>query len=474
MKARWVVGLVLAVFVVSLAPPATAADGDKIVRTKALNGLPIISGVCRLLGCTVLGSLDAPPDQPNQPSSLFLVRGLVDNTLTFVLSLLGLAAVEPDLPVAIAESDTSWGSNQATAAVLDQATAAVLDELWDRKPMTYYGSTAWEAYLKQPAAGIVRLRDAHCNLQSTGAGVVAVIDTGVDVNHPTLKPFLVPGHDFTRNTSGGDESNDVQQATAAVLDGTTWVNKGTAAGVDQATAAVLDDPDHAAFGHGTMVAGVVHLVAPAARIMPVKAFRASGQGSTSDILRAIYFSVNKGAKVLNMSFSRPTPSLEMKIALDYAALRGVIAVASAGNEGTAQLRYPAAYDNVIGVASTSNSDVRSWFSNYGSRLVTLAGPGEGVITTYPWGTFAAAWGTSFSTPIVSGAAALLVGIQASASPNQVVSAVSHAKRLTSELGFGRIDVYQAVAAGRAMWPYGASSAIPPSCGAGDVDWSAAP
>ena len=471
MKSRWIVGLILAAFVFSTSPAAMAAEGDKIVRTKSVTGLPVVKAACAILDCEVVGALDVLPGS-TQPSSLFLVRGLLNNTVNFLLSLLGLAQIEEDLPVTVAEN--GWGSDQATTAVLDQQTTAVLDQLWDRTSMSYYGSTAWQSYLRQPAAQIIRLRDTHCDLRSTGGGIVAVIDTGVDVDHPTLKPFLVQGVDFTGGTGNGDEKNGVTQATTAVLDGTNWVNGSTAAGLDQATTAVLDDPKHAAFGHGTMVAGVIHLVAPSAKIMPVKAFKSDGTAFTSDILRAIYYSVNKGAKVLNMSFSRPTPSLEMKLALDYAALRGVVTVASAGNEGTSQLRYPAAYDNVIGVAATTNDDVRSSYSNYGSQLVTAAAPGDGVITTYPWGTFAATWGTSFSTPMVSGAAALLVGIQGNASPAQVTAAVKKAKPLTSDLGAGRLQLYQTVAYGRSLWPSGASSAVPATCGAGDVDWTEAP
>jgi len=471
MKSRWVACLVLAALVLSTSPPAMAAEGDKIVRTKSATGLPVVTAACAILDCEVIGALDVLPGS-TQPSSLFLVRGLLNNTVNFLLSLLGLAQIEEDLPVTVAEN--GWGSDQATTAVLDQQTTAVLDQLWDRTPMSYYGSTAWQSYLRQPAAQIIRLRDTHCDLRSTGGGIVAVIDTGVDLDHPTLKPFLVQGVDFTGGTGNGDEKNGVTQATTAVLDGTNWVNGSTAAGLDQATTAVLDDPKHAAFGHGTMVAGVIHLVAPSAKIMPVKAFKSDGTAFTSDILRAIYYSVNKGAKVLNMSFSRPTPSLEMKLALDYAALRGVVTVASAGNEGTSQLRYPAAYDNVIGVAATTNDDVRSSYSNYGSQLVTAAAPGDGVITTYPWGTFAATWGTSFSTPMVSGAAALLVGIQGNASPTQVTAAVKKAKPLTSDLGAGRLQLYQTVAYGRSLWPSGASSAVPATCGAGDVDWTEAP
>jgi subtilisin family serine protease len=220
-----------------------------------------------------------------------------------------------------------------------------------------------------------------------------------------------------------------------------------------------------------MVAGVVHLVAPTARIMPLRAFGPDGKGRTSDLLRAVYYATNKGAKVINMSFSRATWSRELKLALDYASVRGVILVGSAGNDGMATLAYPAAYDNVIGVASTTNDDLRSEFSNYGSRLVKLAAPGQGIITPFPGGGFAAATGTSFSTPIVSGAAALLVGLKGNASASQVGYALSHAKRLVPELGYGRADLYQAVLAGRAMWSSGASSAVPRSCASHGQDWS---
>ena len=94
--------------------------------------------------------------------------------------------------------------------------------------------------------------------------------------------------------------------------------------LDQATAAVLDDSTLADFGHGTMVAGVVHLVAPTAHIMPLKAFASDGTGYTSDIIRAIVYAGRSGANVLNMSFSRRTPSAELKRAIDNAAGLGVI------------------------------------------------------------------------------------------------------------------------------------------------------
>jgi len=284
---------------------------------------------------------------------------------------------------------------------------------------------------------------------------------------------LTDGWDFTRDVAGGDEMADVGQASAAPPDGVYQVNQASVAVLDQASVAVLDDPDHAAFGHGTMVAGIVHLVAPTARIMPLKAFHADGQGYTSDIIRAIYYATWKGAKVLNMSFSSPTSSPEVKRALYYATSQGLVSVASVGNDGSASLVYPAALDKVMGVASTSNDDVRSTFSNYGAA-VWVAAPGEGIITTYPWSSYAAGWGTSFSTPFVSGAAALLVGMEGTADYAQVSQAVSLAHPLTSDLGHGRLDLYQAILVGRNLWPGAPPSPVPDTCSSLGIDWSAAP
>src|SRR5437899_12513546 len=146
-----------------------------------------------------------------------------------------------------------------------------------------------------------------------------------------------------------------------------------------------------------------------------------------------------------MSFSTEQRSAELKRAINYAARRGVICVSSAGNNGARLRVYPAAFGNVLGVGSTSNLDARSTFSNFGGDDVKLAAPGEGIITTYPGGHYAAAWGTSFSTAFVSGGAALL--LQMNTRTNQDVAADAlgeHVKELTGVLGDGRIDLYRAL------------------------------
>jgi subtilisin family serine protease len=282
-----------------------------------------------------------------------------------------------------------------------------------------------------------------------GAGVtVAVIDTGVDPTHPVLKLVLVPGYDFTRNQSGGSERTDVSgTAPNSSSAQATSVNQRTVAVLDQRTVAVLDNQKYAAFGHGTMTAGLVHLVAPQAKIMPLKAFHADGTGYDSDILRAIYYAVKNGARVMNMSFSYSSSSPELATAIRYANSKGVISVASAGNDGLKTVTYPGGLPGVVDVASTSNDDIQSTFTNYGAPPVWLAAPGEGVVTTYPWSTYAAGWGTSFSTPLVAGTAALMMGSHGNCPAPLVRAGLARADWISDpDLGFGRLDTLNAVQA----------------------------
>jgi subtilisin family serine protease len=255
----------------------------------------------------------------------------------------------------------------------------------------------------------------------------------------------VNGYDFTRNINGGSEMKDVQTSPDMSQAQSATVNQRTVAVLDQRTVAVLDGSQYQAFGHGTMTAGIVHLVAPQAKIMPLKAFSANGTGYDSNILRAIYYAVNHGANVMNMSFDYTTYSPELARAINYANSKGVISVASAGNDGKYTVVYPGGLPGVIDVASTSNTDVQSSFTNYGTPPVFMAAPGEGIVTTYPWGTYAAGWGTSFSTPFVAGTAALMMGSNSNCPSWKVPVGLSDADYIGNiNLGYGRLDTYQAV------------------------------
>ena len=325
-----------------------------------------------------------------------------------------------------------------------------------------YGATTWVGYVQQPATYATNLATVVQG-KATGSGIVAVIDTGIDPQNPVLSTVLVPGYDFTRNVAGySSDLGDIDQSTAAILEQSTasilesnqviQLNQSTAAILEQSTAAILEGnplPSH--FGHGTMVAGLVHLAAPTAQIMSLKVFNADGTGDVSNIIRAIYYATDHGAKVINLSFELPQISDVLLKAVNYATRKGVICVASAGNDSQPALVYPAAFGNVIGVASVDQQNQISSFSNYGSDIVSLAAPGEGLVTTYPGNHYAAVRGTSFSSALVAGAAAdLLSGIdqhlQHLMRAGDVQRALSHASACGTDgsLGAGCLDLLQAM------------------------------
>jgi subtilisin family serine protease len=194
-----------------------------------------------------------------------------------------------------------------------------------------------------------------------------------------------------------------------------------------------------------MVASLIHLVAPGAKIMPLRAFGANGSASVSQIVAAVHYAVEHNVDVINMSFSISSDSPGLKDAMDFAFNNGLVLVAAAGNSGEAATVYPAAYPTVMGVGATDNSLQRAWFSNYGSPLVSLAAPGQDIIAMYPKNHYALVSGTSFSAPLVAGGAALLVDLNKKINEAGANDALSHAQTLPAglELGAGELDLYQA-------------------------------
>lgn len=429
MKMRWLWAPLL---FCSLLGTSASAQNRLIVRTTlGFQGLQRVCSVGLFTPtCTVVRGLGDPQQQ------LFLVTTPLDLTtfLNLLGNVVGIADAEADQVVSLI-----GGLNQLTASP---------GGLSDTAPNHYGSTNVWNGYAVQPAAQIVRVSEAQSTFHVSGSGIVADIDTGVDPNHPALKTVLLPGYDFTRNQPGGSEMNDFTgPAPSGSTSNIAQVNQSTAAVLDQSTAAVLDgNPQYAAFGHGTMVLGIVHLVSPKAKLMPLKAFGSDGSGFLSDILRAVYFGVQNGANVINMSFDFKTSSAEFNQALHYANQNNVICAASAGNDGMQEIVYPAALQSdVMGVASTSDADTRSTFSNYGNEIVWVAAPGEAVVSTYPFGTYAASSGTSFSAPFVSGAASLLFSMGKGISQAQAAAAIAHAVPVRDDgMGNGRLDLVLAL------------------------------
>lgn len=267
----------------------------------------------------------------------------------------------------------------------------------------------------------------NCNL---GAGViVAVIDTGVDLDHPDLQQNLVAGKTFV---SGTTSPNDDQ-------------------------------------GHGTHVAGIVAGVgnnggiigvAPEARIMPVKVLNSSGNGSIFDVADGISWAVDHGARIINLSLGSSQNSSTLTSAVNYAYTKGAFIVAAAGNCGDGsyllngctfqdQPQYPAALSNVMAVASVNAADSQSSFSNEGS-YVEIAAPGSDIVSAYAGGGYESISGTSQATPHVAGLAAMIWS-QSPAFSNEQVRARIQATAYdlgTSgrdpKYGYGLIDVEAAL------------------------------
>src|SRR5882724_4469978 len=284
MKRRlWLPGLLIALL---WAAPARA-DSSFIVRsTLSLQALqtacnpPLLPSLC-----TVVGGLGDPLGQ------VFLITSPLD--LNGLLNLVGN-------PLGVVDAELNQLLNLVGG--LNLVPTPISSTLMQNRNSVPYpaGSTttAWDSYVNQPAASIVGVQNAQKDFNVTGSGIVADIDTGVDPTHPALQGVLLPGYDFTRNQAGGSELNDVSQAdfptnppppcSSANCPTPAQVNQSTAAVLDQSTAAVLDGNKYAAFGHGTMVMGIIHLVAPTAQLLPLKAFHSDGTAALSDILRAIY------------------------------------------------------------------------------------------------------------------------------------------------------------------------------------------
>ena len=365
----------------------------------------------------------------------------------FVLCLLSAGitkATESEIEVDVTETRSNSVANAQTDVLGDAAS--------NTATVSYFGNTVRASYISQPASTLVRVSEAQ-QMFGSGKGVVAVIDTGVDSSHTALSGVLVPGYDFTRNSTVVSELLDLDpltrsaltQSTVAFLDNyPAKLNQSTVAFLDRSTLDLLGGQLPAEFGHGTMVAGLIHLVAPSAKIMPLKAFDADGTSKLSDIVKAVYYAVDHGATVINMSFSLNSDAPELAAAVQYAISRKVVCVASGGNMGKPFKVYPAGDPYVIGVGATTSLDLRSAFSNYDVSSVRTAAPGEALITTYPGNHYAGAWGTSFSGALVSGAVALMRQSRPSASSSAIKEALDHGHPIEQEMGDARLDLVRSL------------------------------
>ena len=186
MKRRTTILLALIFLMLASSKPA-AAQNRYIVQTTG--GLSSVLNLCNLLGCQVQGALDGNVGQ----TFLVTSTNILSSTLTLVETLLGIVSIEADHLLPLPQPNLP----------------SIPYGLYDNSLVNYYGTVVWHGYAAQPAAQIIRLEDAQNGFGIAGTGIVAVIDSGVDPNHPVLRPVLLQGYDFTRNQPGASEWLDV-------------------------------------------------------------------------------------------------------------------------------------------------------------------------------------------------------------------------------------------------------------------------
>ncbi len=249
--------------------------------------------------------------------------------------------------------------------------------------------------------------------------IIAIVDSGVDYNHPDIAPnYCVGGYDFINNDADPVDDNGHGTHVAGIAAGVT--------------------------NNGLGIAGISQSC-----IMAEKVLGSTGSGSYSAVANGITHAANNGARVISMSLGGRSSSDTLKAAVNYAWNKGVLIVAAAGNDNSGKISYPAAYSNVIAVSALDNGDRFAYYSNHGSKI-ELAAPGTNIYSTLKDGGYGYMDGTSMATPFVSGTAALVLSKNNSLTNQQVKNILDttavdlgrHGK--DPYYGYGKVNAYGAL------------------------------
>ncbi|MGH7494397.1 MAG: S8 family serine peptidase [bacterium] len=308
--------------------------------------------------------------------------------------------------------------------------------------------------------GLQKIRATHAWQITDGAPAVliAVIDTGLELDHPDLQPNLWINEKEDLNRNGrrdrSDENGIDDDGNGFVDDVSGWDFTDAPNFSDGGDYVQRDNDPSDENGHGTAVAGIIaavadnHLgvagLAPGCRLMPVRAGNGQGLLEEDDVASALVYAVMNGAAVINMSFGDAVVSPMLLDIVRFAHRRGAVLVAAAGNSASRAPHYPAGFAETISVGASTISDRLASFSNYGSTMDVVA-PGEAIWTTRIGKTYALFSGTSAAAPFVSALAGLLLSRSPEWHNEMIRAALQNGASDLGEagwdddLGAGRID-----------------------------------
>ena len=352
-----------------------------------------------------------------EPDFQALVRSL-DATEQLVVTALNIRALELPEEKAASVLETLRGNPNIEFAERDCFFAYALSV---NDPYVTSGSEWHIAKVQAPQAWDITVGNTNV--------IIAIVDSGVNAAHPDLAGRVTTGFNFVDNDTitTDDERHGTPVAGAAA----------------------------ASANNGIGVAGL----APGCLILPLKVSNPSHGPTAARIAQAVNYATDHGARVINISLSSPAVSSTVQSAIHYAWSNNVVIVASAGNTANNVPQYPAAASNVVAVSATDSADALASFSSYGG-FVTLSAPGVAVWTTAANLAFGylPEDGTSFSSPIVAGIAALVASANPSLSNTQIVSILRQSADdlgpagYDNQFGYGRVNAYRALALATAAAP----------------------
>jgi Subtilase family len=248
----------------------------------------------------------------------------------------------------------------------------------------------------------IGLPEAHVTAKNFGAGIkVAVIDTGVDLSHSALANNLAPSSEWRDYVDNDTVPNDEPGINAT---------------------------PGKAYGHGTAVSGIILQIAPKVTILPLRVLSSTGKGNLDNVVKAIDHAILNGVQIINLSLGSLKSNFSLNQEVAYAKTKGIYILAAAGNNGS-DADYPARdslQDHMsgflFGIGSIDNNEALSSFSARGEGVYAFA-PGEKIYTLYPNNRVTYATGTSFATPLVTGAFALAMSELANVADRPQLGAV---------------------------------------------------